>query len=349
MATEAGTENTRTGTRKQLEWRSRNGGNGRGELTTRREEGLSGGRSGRRAERYAARSLGWFSIGLGAAQLIAPRRMARVIGVSDSESTDLILRAIGTRELLSGIGILRGRRARRWLWSRVAGDAIDLALLGAAMGSRRADQSRIVATGAAVAGITILDVLAASRLGSGETSLARGLQLSRSVTINKTPDEIYRFWRRLDSLPQFLSHLESVETIDDRRSRWRARGPIGIKLEWEAEIVEDRPGSLIAWRSLEASILRHSGEVRFVPAPGERGTEVHVSLHIAAPAGRIGRTVAKLFGADPLQEIASDLRRLKQVLETGEVVHSEASIHRKPQPSRPPSSTPELPRRKGGV
>jgi uncharacterized membrane protein len=199
--------------------------------------------------------------------------------------------------------------------------------------------------------VTILDVLAARRIHiDRQTAAPAGVEVSRSITINKEPEEIYRFWRALPNLPKFMAHLESVETLGDRRSRWTVRGPVGLKIEWEAEIVEDRPGERIAWRSLEGADVKNSGEVRFVPAPGGRGTEVHVALRYDAPAGAVGQAIAVLFGKEPAQQIQGDLRRLKQVIETGEVVHSDASIHRGPHPGRPAGSTVvQPPKAKGGV
>ena len=118
------------------------------------------------------------------------------------------------------------------------------------------------------------------------------------------------------------------------------RAPLGTTIEWTAEMVEDRPDELISWRSVEDSQVPNSGVVRFVRAPGDRGTEVHLDLSYDPPAGAIGATIAKLFGREPSQQVDGDLRRLKQVLETGEVVHSDSSIHRGPHPARPSEEAP---------
>ena len=163
--------------------------------------------------------------------------------------------------------------------------------------------------------------------------------MRRSVTVGKSPDEVYRFWRDFSNLPRFMSHLESVVITGDQRSRWRATAPAGTTVEWDAEIVEDRPNELIAWRSLPGSEVDNAGSVEFRAAPGDRGTEIRVQLRYDPPGGKLGAAVAKLFGESPDQQIAGDLRRLKQVLEIGEVVHSDASIHRGMHPARP--SAPE--------
>jgi uncharacterized membrane protein len=147
----------------------------------------------------------------------------------------------------------------------------------------------------------------------------------RSVTINRDRDEVYRFWRDFDRLPTFMIHLDSVQQQDERRSHWVARAPAGRHVEWDAEIVEDRPGELIQWRSLEGSEVSNGGAVRFVDAPGDRGTEVHVDLHYEPPGGRLGATLAKVFGEEPEQQLRDDLRRFKQMMEVGEVVVTDGS------------------------
>jgi uncharacterized membrane protein len=151
-----------------------------------------------------------------------------------------------------------------------------------------------------------------------------GIHVEESVTVNRTPWDLYQFWRDFQNLPRFMNYLESVERIDDRRSRWKAKAPAGTTVEWEAEIINDEPTALIAWRSLANANVDNAGSVRFVPAPGERGTEVKVVIDYIPPAGRFGAAVAKLFGRDPKSEIREDLRRFKQVMETGEVATTRA-------------------------
>ncbi len=147
----------------------------------------------------------------------------------------------------------------------------------------------------------------------------RGLHVERTVTVMRSPDELYRLWRDLARLPELMPHLRSVTPLDERRSRWVACGPGGVAVEWEAEIVADEPGRLIAWRSVQGSDVENGGSVRFTPAPGGRGTEVKVLLTYAPPAGRVGGAVASLLGRDADREVREDLRRFKQRIETGEV------------------------------
>jgi uncharacterized membrane protein len=292
-----------------------------------------------------AKALGWLSIALGVAELAAPRSVARLIGVDDDADNRRLLQAVGLRELATGIGILARPQEPGWMWARVGGDVMDLAMLGSARRAAPVRPGRLTAATAAVLGIAALDAMTGQRLGArparqrGEPAVsgepARGVRVRRTVTVLQSPEEVYRFWHDFRNLPRFMEHLESVEILEGRRSRWRAKAPIGKDIEWEAEIVEDRPNEMITWRSLPGSEVDNTGSVRFLPAPGGRGTEIRVELRYDPPGGRLGATVARLFGEAPEQQVASDLRRLKQVLETGEVVHSDASIHRGMHPARP--------------
>jgi uncharacterized membrane protein len=291
-----------------------------------------------------SRAMGWFSIGLGLAQVAAPRRMARLIGIDDTNSARNTLVAIGLRELMTGTGILARPQASAWLWARLGGDLIDLALLGRALGSADSDRNRATLATAAVLGAMLADWTAARQVSGSNGGSAtaapgarkRGVHVVVPITINRRRDEIYHFWRNFENLPRFMEHLESVRTTGERRSHWKAKAPLGSSVEWDAEIIEDRPSELIAWQSLPEADIPNTGSVRFRDAAGGRGTEVVVELNYQPPGGKMGALLAKLFGEEPEQQVKSDLRRLKQVLEIGEVVHSDASIHRGPHPARPP-------------
>jgi uncharacterized membrane protein len=165
-----------------------------------------------------------------------------------------------------------------------------------------------------------------------------GVRARAAVTINGPRDEIYRFWRQFENLPRFMKHLESVETGEDGKSHWVARGPAGKKVRWSAEIINERQDELIAWRSLPGGDVDSAGSVRFQDAPGGRGTEIHVELQYNPPAGVIGSYVAKLFGRDPEREISADLKRLKQYMETGEIATTEGQPKGSAQATRPPAS-----------
>ena len=152
------------------------------------------------------------------------------------------------------------------------------------------------------------------------------LHITKSVTINRPRAAVYQFWRDFAHLSEFMAHVQSVTPTGGGRSHWVVSAPAGQTVEWDAEVVQDRPDELVAWRSLEGSDIRHEGTVRFTDAPADRGTEIHVDLRYDAPAGKAGEAVAKLFGEEPSQQLRDDLRRLKQVLETGEVVRSDGSL-----------------------
>ena len=151
----------------------------------------------------------------------------------------------------------------------------------------------------------------------------KGIHVEHAVTINKSPAECFRFWRNFENLPRFMYHLESVKVTDDKRSHWVVKAPAGRTVEWDAEIINEEPDALIAWRSLGSADVDNAGSVRFVEAPGDRGTEVRVVIDYIPPAGRLGKWVAALFLKNPEHQIREDLRRFKQVMEAGEVATSE--------------------------
>jgi len=153
----------------------------------------------------------------------------------------------------------------------------------------------------------------------------QGIRVEESVTINHRVETVYDFWRDFTNLPLFMENLKSVTVESPTHSHWVVKGPAGMTVEWDAEIVTEIPNEVIAWRTIDNMQVSHAGSVHFRPAPGERGTEVHVALEYAPIAGPVGALVAKLFRRDPKEQIYDDLRRLKQILETGEVLKSDGS------------------------
>jgi len=307
-------------------------------------------REDRSRSRYThlATGLGWFSIGLGLAEITAPRSLARLIGLAENDHTNT-LRALGVREVAHGVAILAQPDNAAAVWARVGGDALDLGVLGAAMREAETDRARLLAAIGAVTGVAVLDVLCAQQLGRDDAELAAGkrrerhapgdrtVRVEQVTTINKPVHEVYQFWRNFENLPKFMRHLKSVEMLDDNRSRWRAKGPAGMTVEWEAETLQDSEDEWIAWRSIEGSRVENSGSVRFSPAPGARGTEVRVQLQYSPPGGTFARTIAKLFGEEPEQQIHEDLHRFKQLMETGEIPISDGpSLWRAAQPHKNP-------------
>ncbi|GGT00041.1 hypothetical protein GCM10010156_67660 [Planobispora rosea] len=287
-----------------------------------------------RATDRLARMLGLVSMGLGVAQVAAPGAVSRLGGVDGSPRARALMPLAGARELLHAALLLGGRRPADRVWTRVAGDAMDLAALGRAVSGTQGDRRRrVMAATAVVLAVTALDVYTAaraarrrSRPGSPEVEQVarRGMNLHAAVTVNRPRREVYRRWRDVENLPGFMAHLESVSTTADGRSHWRARGPAGTAVTWNAKVVEDRPDELISWKSA-GGVVGVTGSVRFADAPGGRGTEIHVDLSYRLPTGRAGLLLARLTGEHPEQQVRDDLRRFKQVMETGEVVRSEGS------------------------
>ncbi|CAA9337769.1 MAG: hypothetical protein AVDCRST_MAG07-2181 [uncultured Frankineae bacterium] len=296
-----------------------------------------------------ARGLGLASLALGVPQVAAPDRFAEAVGAQPTPQARDLTIGIGIRELSAAAGLLTRGSSPTWLWSRVAGDVMDLVLLGRAL--RGGARGRTVAATVAVAGLTAVDLRAARRSGRGRpptsssapsasgaasapgpsasssssSSSGSDLELTAAVTVARSPQEVYDFWRGLERLPSFMWHLQSVEWVGEGRTRWTAQAPVKKSVTWEAELVEDVPGEVIAWRSLPGADIDNSGSVRFREAPAGRGTEVRVHIRYALPGGRAGALVARLAGEEPHQQVEDDLRRFKQVIETGAVVRSEGS------------------------
>jgi uncharacterized membrane protein len=272
------------------------------------------------------RALGLASAGLGVPMLLRTESVARFAGVENGASGLTAVKATGARELAHAALLLLGPPGT--VWTRVAGDAVDLTLLGRAISARKGKRRQRTTTAAlAVGGIAAVDLYAALRTVNQQHGRGRPgpLQLQATVTVNKSPDEVYAFWRDFTNLPTFMLHLTSVTPLGDdgRRTRWEANAPLRRSVTWEAELTSEEPGRRIAWKSLPGSTIDNAGTVHFAPAPGDRGTEVKVVLHYSVPGGRLGQAVAKLLGEEPEQQVRDDLRRFKQVMETGDVVRSE--------------------------
>lgn len=272
-------------------------------------------------EQQLANSMGWFGIGLGLAELFAPGKVAHMIGVSREHRT--LIRLMGLRELASSAGILNDRSSATAVWTRVAGDVLDLALLGMAFTSSQSNRVRLTAATASVAGAMVVDLITAQQLSRGVTTRNGTIPLTAAIVIDRPREELYSHWRKLVTLPLFMTHLERIEVKDDHLSHWVATSPVDTTMEWDAEITEDRPNEFIAWRSVEGSGVDHAGSVRFEPAIGGRGTLVTVEMGYRPPLGTVGSAIAAWFGEDPNQTLKMDLRRFKQVMETGEVITTE--------------------------
>jgi uncharacterized membrane protein len=271
-----------------------------------------------------ARGLGWFGIGLGLVQLLAPRSFGRSIGV---EAQPWLLRTIGLRQIASGVGLLTRPEPRPWIETRATGDLVDLALLGIAFSSASANRDRLAAAAAVTAGITALDVLYGALLERGRD---HDVHVRSSIFIERPPEPLYAFWRTLENLPLFMSRLDSVSPAFPHRWHWVARGPLGTTVEWDTQIIDDRANALIAWRSIEASPLDAWGAVSF--APVGRGTVVHLEMGYRPPRGALGARVAKLFGRAPEQQAGADLRAFKELMESRETGASGSYAGARPEP-----------------
>jgi uncharacterized membrane protein len=147
----------------------------------------------------------------------------------------------------------------------------------------------------------------------------RGVHVRQAVTINKPVEELFRFWRNPENLPRFMTHLVSVHRIDDRRSHWVVKAPAGRTVQWNAEVINEVPNELIGWQTLSGADVVSAGSVHFRPAGPGRGTEVMVHMQYSPPGGKAGSVLAWLLGHEPSQTVREDLRRLKQIMEAGEV------------------------------
>jgi uncharacterized membrane protein len=269
-------------------------------------------------------NLGWFSIGLGVAELLFPGTLCRLVGVKPRR---FLTRLLGAREIASGIGLLNQPAKGPWLKARVAGDAMDLSLLALAATSDKSKKGKLALAFASVAGVTAVDFLCYKDFVDGQPEptdpeFARSpdvVHFRRSLVINRPIEELYQIWRNFSELPRYMRNLISVGERERNRWHWKSRGPGETEVEWEAEVTRDISNQAIEWRTLPGADLDHKGSVQFEPAPGGRGTIVRVEMQYRAPAGKPGAIITKLLGKSPEHQISADLLRFKQFLETGEI------------------------------
>jgi uncharacterized membrane protein len=152
----------------------------------------------------------------------------------------------------------------------------------------------------------------------------RGLHVRESIRLELPVTEVYRFWRRLENLPRFMTYLERVTELGDGRSHWVARGPGGTRVEWHAEIINEVENTVIGWRSLPGADVVSAGSVNFDTVRNGRSTQVSVHLQYEPPGRRAGALLASMLGREPSQTIREDLRRVKQLLEAGEIARARA-------------------------
>jgi len=150
-----------------------------------------------------------------------------------------------------------------------------------------------------------------------------GIKIKKSVTVNASAEQLYGYWRNLSNLPKLFDNVLSVEALDLARSHWTLSVPGGMTLEWDAQITVDRENEMIGWRSLDGADLDNAGYVRFERATGGRGTVVRVALQYNPPAGKVGSVLSTLLGEKPAGQVEEALRKLKQLMETGEIPTAE--------------------------
>jgi uncharacterized membrane protein len=275
--------------------------------------------------------------------------MSKLIGIKNPDARNhATMRAMGLREIAAGVGILSSQQPAKAVWARVAGDALDLALLGKTLRNSDNDTGRTLFATANVLAVTALDVATARQLSRQPQAVPaaqkaeKGIILTRrSVTVKSPVGEAYAFWHDFQNFPRFMRHLESVTVTGDGRSHWVARGPAGKTVEWDAELREDRPNELIAWRSLPGSDVYNAGTVSFREAPGGRGTEVRVTLEYDPPFGKLGSKLAMLWREEPGQQVEDAVRHFKEIMETGEVLLSDATKQRGPHAAQPNNRPPD--------
>jgi uncharacterized membrane protein len=271
-----------------------------------------------RNENQVVRGLGWFSIGLGLAELIAPGAIARLVGTRNHAS---LIRSYGLREIAAGVGLLATSRRAEWMWARVGGDMLDLASLGTVVGSEDNDRGKAIFGIASVAAVTALDICCAKQL-SGFDKSGAWARAEGNMIVNRSPEECYRYWHDFENLPRFMDYLKSVRTMGDGVWHWIAKGPADTPIEWDSELTDDVPNQRIAWRSVGNSDVWHAGSVDFEPAAGARGTVVRVQIDYGH-AFRALEPIARMIGKHPEQIVRKELRRFKQVMEVGEVITTE--------------------------
>jgi uncharacterized membrane protein len=163
------------------------------------------------------------------------------------------------------------------------------------------------------------NVVQSVRTGQPLIAEPQGVRVKKSLTVNRSPEDVYAFWRNLENLARFMPSVRAVQRHGGGRSHWVVKGPRGTVLKWDAQITVDRPNEMIAWQTVPGGSLDHRGYVKFVPAAGGRGTEVHVALEYQPPGGEVGKLLGSLLGPVTEQQIQEQIRHFKNILEAGEI------------------------------
>jgi uncharacterized membrane protein len=238
---------------------------------------------------------------------------------------DALMRFCGMREMAAGIGILSQPYPAGWVWGRVGGDAMDITLLALALRNDRNRRGRVAGALAFVAGITALDVVCALQMSrqprAGRHIRANSSRIVKTIAVNRTPEELYAFWRDYNNLPRFMMYLDSVQPLGERRATWSYKGPGRMRMDLDVELTEESTNRAISWRATSRSRFEMRARVQFVPAPGEaRGTIVRMEMQFRS-GGPI--KLPGILGKLPGEMATQNLRRFKQLVEVGEILTNE--------------------------
>lgn len=252
-----------------------------------------------------AKMIGWISIGFGIAKVIWPRKVSRYTGAS---------RARGLRDIAIGAAILNSQSPGRWMKARVASDAADLASLGKSWSSANGNKAALTVATASAAAIAATNYYYARQYRTvPDTSR---VAIDAVMAVNRSPQECYEFWRKLENHPRFMPHMQSVETTGERTSHWKMKAPASKPLEWDSDLTEDTPGESLQWKSTGGD-LENSGSVRFEPRRSGPGTIVRLQMEFDPPAP--GASIPGLVKYFSERKVKEDLRRFKNLMEAGEI------------------------------
>jgi uncharacterized membrane protein len=257
--------------------------------------------TGPRLASELVRGLGYFSLGLGAVQLLAPAATNRLIGVRDDHTTRRWQRLVGAQELLAAAAILPRRRPVETLWGRTSADIVHLAMLAVAYRTRRSSAARLGLAAGSVVGCLAADAFASVRMTTDPDLEQEGRAVTghAAITIRASREELVARWQEFE------------------QGEHARLGPV--------EILDGEPAAGVRWRTAPGAARSAEGVLRLREAPGSRGCEIHIDIASEVPGGSVGAALQKVSGEEPLQLVRDDLRRLKQLLETGEIARSDGA------------------------
>ena len=308
-----------------------------------------------------ARRLGQLSLALGLAEVVAPRAIARALGTR--ERPLLVRTAYGSREIVAGVGLLASDAPRRWVWARVAGDALDLATLAAALGAPKARRGPILLAAASVAAVTALDVRTALALdaqqddggsswaGATETGASEAAhQIEASVCVDRPPAEVYRAWRDPLTVARMVEPYLEADAQSPDVARLRLRGPAGQAARWSWDVPEERApadgaGGFMRFRTLEGATVRSEGTATLKPTSDGRATHLTLHAQFQTPLGATADEVWSLGGTVPQAAAQDVLGRFKSLVESGQAPTGSQAVREGtdgPEPLAPgPGATPK--------